>query len=130
MIERRQDPGARRGQTRIKTVFVIDDDADVRESLRDALGDAGYTVLMASNGKEAFSLLPTLKQPCAIILDLTMPVMNGIEFHKALRAATAWDDIPVLISTSDPAAAPKGVEVMKKPVTLANLLTRVAALFS
>ena len=114
---------------KMKTVFIVDDDADVRESLADALGAAGYTVLLASNGKEAFGLLPTLQRPCAILLDLTMPVMNGIEFHKALRAAPAWDDIPVLISTSDPASAPKGVPVMKKPVSLASLLTRVAALF-
>ncbi len=114
---------------KVKTVFIVDDDADVRESLSDALGDAGYTVLLASNGKEAFDLLPTLKQPCAMILDMNMPVMNGVEFHKAMRAAPAWDHIPILVSTADPASAPKGVSVMKKPVTLANLLTRVAALF-
>jgi CheY-like chemotaxis protein len=111
------------------TILVVDDDADIRESLRDALGDEGYAVRLASNGREALELLTTLKSPRGIILDLTMPVMSGTEFYQAMRAVPALANIPVLISTSDPSHAPTGVPVMKKPVSLKRLLATVAALF-
>jgi CheY-like chemotaxis protein len=112
-----------------KTVLVVDDEADIRESLRDALGDEGYSVMLASNGKEALALLPKVPRPCAIILDLIMPVMSGMEFYEAMRAVPQPADIPVLISTSDPSRAPNRVPVMRKPINLDRLLMTVAALF-
>jgi CheY-like chemotaxis protein len=111
------------------TILVIDDDVDIRESLRDALGDEGYAVLLASNGKKALELLLKLSKPRGIILDLAMPVMGGAEFYRAMRAVPRWADIPVVISTSDPADAPGGLPVMKKPVNLDRLLAMVAAHF-
>jgi CheY-like chemotaxis protein len=112
----------------MNTVLVVDDEADIRESLRDALADEGYAVRLASNGKEALALLSTLRRPGGIILDLTMPVMNGLEFYGAMRAVPAWADIPVVISTSDPSRAPSGVPVMRKPANLEQLLATVGAL--
>jgi CheY-like chemotaxis protein len=112
-----------------KTVLVVDDEADIRDSLRDALGDEGYTVFTAANGKEALALLPSLKRPCAIILDIIMPVMNGTDFYQAMRDAPESADIPVVVSTSDPSRAPHRLQVLKKPVNLERLLSVVAALF-
>jgi CheY-like chemotaxis protein len=112
-----------------RTVLVVDDEADIRESLRDALGDEGYSVMLASNGKEALALLPKVPRPCAIILDLIMPIMSGMEFYEAMRAVPQLADIPVLISTSDPSRAPTRVPVMRKPINLDRLLMSVAALF-
>lgn len=112
-----------------RTVLVVDDEADIRDSLEDALGDEGYAVLGASNGQEALRLLPSLKRPCAIILDIIMPVMGGAEFYRALRANPEMADIPVLVSTSDPSRAPQCVPIMKKPIDLERLLSVVAALF-
>jgi two-component system, chemotaxis family, chemotaxis protein CheY len=112
-----------------RTLLIVDDDADVRESLGDALADEGYRVVLASNGREALGLLPTLKRPCGIILDLTMPVMSGTEFYQAMRAAPIWADIPVVILTSDPSRVPSGLPMMKKSVGLAEMLATVAALF-
>ena len=113
----------------IKTVLVVDDEADIRDSLKDALADEGYSVLSASNGQEAMRLLPSLKRPCAIILDIIMPVMSGTEFYHHLRSHPELADIPVLISTSDPSRAPQSVPVMRKPINLDRLLSVVAALF-
>ena len=107
----------------------MDDEADIRDSLKDALGDEGYSVLAAANGQEAMRLLPSLKRPCAIILDIIMPVMSGIELYHHLRSNPELADIPVLISTSDPSRAPRSVPVMRKPVNLERLLAVVAALF-
>ena len=112
-----------------RTVLVVDDEADIRESLRDALSDEGYAVFVAGNGKEALELLPGLTRPCAVILDVIMPVMSGTEFYEAMRANPSLADIPVLMSTSDPSRAPSRVPVMRKPINLDRLLTALAGLF-
>jgi CheY-like chemotaxis protein len=109
-------------------VLVVDDDVDFRESLRDVLRDEGYAVTMAANGQEALDLLPGLKRPCGIILDLEMPVMNGNQFYRAMSAFPALADIPVMILTCDPSFAPGGLPKLKK-TSLDRLLTTVAALF-
>jgi two-component system, sensor histidine kinase and response regulator len=112
-----------------RTVLVVDDDEDIRESLRDALIDEGYSVAVASNGREALGLLADLPRPCVVIIDIIMPVMSGAELYAAMLASPALATIPVLISTSDPSRAPVGVPIMKKPVNLDRLLTTIAALF-
>lgn len=113
-----------------RTVLVVDDELDIRESLRDALKDEGYDVHLASNGREALDLLPRLPRPCAVILDIIMPIMNGAEAYRAIRSTPALADIPILISTSDPSRAPAEAVVMKKPINLDRLLSQVSGLFS
>lgn len=115
----------RRGQN---TILVVDDDADLRESLGDVLRHEGYAVALACNGKEALDLLPGLKRPCGIVLDMAMPVMNGVEFYQAMSAAPALADIPVVVLTCDPSLAPSGVPRMKK-TNLERMLSMIAALF-
>jgi CheY-like chemotaxis protein len=112
-----------------KTVLVVDDEPDIRDSLRDALGDEGYTVMVASNGHEALELLPRLPRPCVVILDIIMPIMSGTELYGAMQSDPHLADIPVVVSTSDPSRAPSGVLIMKKPINLDRLLTTVAAMF-
>lgn len=110
------------------TVLVVDDDADLREALRDVLRDEGYAVVLASNGKEALGMLPSLKRPCGIVLDIAMPVMNGAEFYDAMSGLPAFADIPVVVLTSDLSRAPSGLPKMIK-VSIERLLAMVAALF-
>src|SRR2546429_6077682 len=112
-----------------KTLLVVDDEPDIRDSLRDALEDEGYRVAVARNGKEALETLPTLAQPVAVILDIIMPVMSGAEFYAAIQADPRYARTPVLISTSDASRAPSGVLLMKKPIDLDRLLDTVAKLF-
>ena len=111
------------------TVLVVDDEADIRECLRDALEDEGYCVELAANGQEGLRALRRLQRPCAVILDIIMPVMSGNEFYAAMQADPALSDIPLVVSTSDPSRAPSGVLIMKKPVNLNRLLDTVAKLF-
>ena len=61
-------------------ILVVDDDAEIRESLSDLLSDEGHRVRAAANGKEALELLRQTPAPCMILLDLMMPVMNGWQF--------------------------------------------------
>ena len=120
--------GAQRGESNLNTVLVVDDDADLRESLGDVLRHEGYAVALASNGKEALALLPTLNRPCGIVLDMAMPVMNGTEFYGALRAEPTLADIPVVVLACDPSVGPIGLPKMKK-TNLERLLSMIAGLF-
>jgi two-component system, sensor histidine kinase and response regulator len=115
--------------TPARTVLVVDDEPDLRETLGEVLQDEGYTVELASNGQEALNLLPALARPCAVLLDIHMPVMSGTELYAAMQADPRLIDIPVVVSTSDPARAPSGVLIMRKPVNVRRLLSALAALF-
>jgi CheY-like chemotaxis protein len=112
-----------------RTVLIVDDEPELRDTLRDVLQDEGYAVAVASNGKEALAALPSLRRPCAIILDIIMPVLSGRDFYQAMRADPRFADIPVLISTSDPSRAPAGVPVMRKPINLGRLVATVDSFF-
>lgn len=103
-------------------VLVVDDDKDIRMSLVYLLELEGYTTLSAANGQEALDLLHRLEAPCIILLDLLMPVMDGIQFleHKQLEAGL--HEIPVvIISAATTVQPPAGVPFLQKPVPLDRL---------
>jgi CheY-like chemotaxis protein len=110
--------------------LLIDDDLDIREAVESALDLAGYTVRTAANGAEGLALLGTIAPPCVILLDLRMPVMNGVQFRAAQLADPALRSIPVVVLSADqmdPAEAIRlGVPWLKKPVSLQVLLDTVA----
>jgi two-component system, sensor histidine kinase and response regulator len=112
-----------------KTVLVIDDEADIRDSLRDVLEDEGYRVRLAANGEEALAQLRTIQRPCAVILDIIMPMMSGNEVYAAMKADPTLADLPLVISTSDPSRAPHGPLIMKKPIDLMRLLSTLERFF-
>ncbi len=80
-------------------VLVVDDDADARERLRTVLEREGWTVAEAENGQAALELVARA-MPALILLDLTMPVMDGFTFLHALRNLPGGRDIPVLVLTA------------------------------
>jgi CheY-like chemotaxis protein len=112
-----------------KTVLIVEDEPDIRDSLREVLEDEGYAVAVASNGKEGLAQLSLLPKPCAVVLDIIMPVMSGNELYNAMQADPELAKIPVLVSTSDPTRAPSGVLIMKKPIDVDRFLDAVAKLF-
>jgi CheY-like chemotaxis protein len=124
------DPSGRHAMSASQpTILVVDDEVDTRAALSEALVDAGYQVVLAANGRDGLQLLPSLRRPLGVILDLTMPTMSGLELYRIMKATPMLADIPVVISTSDPARAPRGVPLMRKPVSLERLLAAVARLF-
>lgn len=112
------------------TVVVVEDEDDLRECLREVLEDAGYAVRTAADGREGLSRIAEAPRPCVVVLDLVMPVMSGNELWATMQADPALADVPVLVSTSDPARAPRGVRVLRKPYDVARILDAVAALSS
>jgi CheY-like chemotaxis protein len=67
------------------TLMVVDDQALFRRSLEDRLRGDGFRVVSAENGLEALEMLEETASPCLVLLDLMMPVMNGVEFLHALE---------------------------------------------
>lgn len=81
-------------------ILVVDDDPDLRRSLAEVLEDEGFEVSCARNGEEALRALEG-SPPSAILLDLTMPVMDGWTFRALQRSDARLAHIPtVVISAS------------------------------
>jgi two-component system, OmpR family, KDP operon response regulator KdpE len=83
-------------------VLVIDDEPTVRRVLSGLLVKAGYTVIVAADGREGLEMVTAGAAPDLIVLDLMMPRMNGFEVLKALRANKDWAQIPVIVLTATP----------------------------
>ncbi len=110
-------------------VLIIEDDHDLRVSVRNLLEDEGYEVLTAANGKSGLELLQaTTPKPCLIILDLMLPIMDGWHFASEVRKRPELASIPLLIMSAfrQPAPPPNTVGFLPKPVQLDVLLRYVA----
>jgi two-component system, OmpR family, response regulator MprA len=113
-------------------LLVVDDNRDVRDSLRRALGYAGYAVATAADGAEALATVAHAPVDL-IILDVLMPMLNGLDTCRALRGR--GDATPVLVLTARDAIDDRvaGLEAgaddyLVKPFALRELLARVNAL--
>jgi len=83
-----------------KTVLAVDDSKIMRDLLSFSLKQAGYNVLQAENGEEATRMLDTHEADC-IVTDINMPVMDGIELVKTLRATGTHKEVPILLLATD-----------------------------
>ncbi|MCA1927983.1 MAG: response regulator [Calditerrivibrio sp.] len=83
----------------MKTILVVDDDANIRLLLRDDLWEKGYNVITAVDGDEAVVSFAE-EHVDLVILDIRMPKLNGIEVLKIIRGAKS--DVPVIIYTANP----------------------------
>lgn len=95
-------------------LLVVDDDDDFRSLLVKVLKDEGFTVQTASNGQAAMSKIETSK-PSLVLLDLSMPVMDGFEVLKRLKQSEQWHSIPVIILT--------GIDLTEQQIAEINNLT-------
>jgi CheY-like chemotaxis protein len=110
----------------LHTVLIVEDEDELRESMRDALEFNGYAVVAAQEGQEALDELVRIEHVCVVLLDLLMPGMNGWEFYDKLRARPEYHDVPVVIHTSAPSRAPVGVtRILSKPLEITRLLSVV-----
>ena len=83
-----------------KKILLVDDSTSVRQVVGIALRRAGYETVEASNGKEALAMLDAGKLNL-VISDVNMPVMNGIEFVKALKQHPTSKFTPVVMLTTE-----------------------------
>jgi len=80
-------------------VLVVEDDAEVRQQVRLVLEQDGWIVTEAENGHEGLSRVAAAR-PQVVLLDLTMPVMDGFTFLEKLRAMPGCADLPVVVLTA------------------------------
>jgi CheY-like chemotaxis protein len=98
-------------------VLVVDDVADIRETLREVVELGGCDVVTAENGKQALAILRE-RLPCLAIIDLRMPIMSGVELIEAMAGDALLKAVPILVSTSAPERAPNGYPLLAKPVDI------------
>ncbi len=112
-------------------VLVVDDDPDLLEAICDILGTESYRVARARNGLEALERVDA-ERPDVILLDLMMPVMDGVTFAQALRQRPAASDVPILVISADGnpqrAASVNARGYLAKPFDIDALLAHVAAI--
>jgi two-component system response regulator MprA len=113
-------------------ILVVDDDRAVRESLRRSLQFNGYDVDVAADGAEALARVPSTS-PDALVIDVMMPRLDGLEATRALRAA--GNDVPILVLTARDSVTDRvaGLDAgaddyLTKPFALEELLARLRAL--
>lgn len=109
-------------------ILIIEDDHDIRVAYRSALEDHGLEIYSACNGRDGLSLLSKIT-PKLIILDISMPIMNGFEFLKAKEQHPAFKDIPVLIVTChfEKQEALKKHACLFKPIEIDTFTTVVSS---
>jgi CheY-like chemotaxis protein len=106
-------------------VLIVEDDPNIQDAVAGVLESEGYTVLRATNGKEALALLEN-GAPCVVLLDLMMPVMDGWEFMDSVRKTKRFDDMPVVVvSAYSERPAPGVRRSLKKPLDVEQLLGAV-----
>ena len=111
-----------------RRVLLVEDDSAIREALDEVLGDQGYEVVCAADGRRGLALAAEEPEPCPILLDWRMPVLDGPEFLARLRELPRGKEFPVILSTADPSATVAAVGdqvagVLNKPFDLDSLLT-------
>jgi CheY-like chemotaxis protein len=120
------------GRSAAKSVLIVDDDDDIRETITVVLEDEGYSVASAANGEEALQYLraDATELPQLILLDLMMPVMDGIEFRAEQQKDPALATIPVVVITASGNAKERAktmrvTAMIQKPIALDTLLATI-----
>jgi two-component system, chemotaxis family, chemotaxis protein CheY len=112
----------------MRSVLVVDDDADIRELLATVLEGHGYDVRTATNGQDALEKLRS-KVPRVLVLDLVMPVMDGWQLRRAMLEDQDLARIPVVVITGAVDVVPDGdlraTVLLTKPLRLPQLIDAV-----
>ena len=113
-------------------VLVVDDEENIRNLLSAFLAKEGYEVIVAANGEEALELVATAN-PQVVLLDVTMPGVDGIEVCERLKTDEKTRLIPVIVATAYQDSASAALEVgaddfVSKPVQLLELSVRIRSI--
>jgi CheY-like chemotaxis protein len=114
-----------------RCILIVEDDADIRESLAEAMSDGGIEVVVAADGVDALERLHRGARPAVILLDLRLPRLGGQEFLAELRADSRFEHVPVITMTAGTSRA-EGDEIvarLRKPFDLHDLRQIVESLF-
>ena len=111
---------------RVLTVLIVEDDSELRPLLADGFRRCGTDVLEAGDGQKALDLLRAGLRPDVIVLDVIMPIMDGLTFLAHKRRSRELSGIPVVIVSATAEGPIDGVHrVLRKPFELDDLLGTV-----
>jgi len=82
-----------------KRILVVEDQQDNRQILRDLLVSADYEMTEAENGEEALAAVAK-QRPDLILMDIQLPIMDGYEATRRIKANPEWKAIPIIVVTS------------------------------
>lgn len=107
------------------SVLLVEDEPDVRQSLREVITEEGYRVSDVADGRQALEYLRTHEPPAVVLLDLMMPVMDGYEVLRAMKQDGALARIPVVVISAAAQATLEDVVTtggaslcLRKPISL------------
>ena len=107
------------------TILVVEDNDDVREMMSVTLELEGHEVVTAANGRQALDQLHRGAEPCMILLDLMMPVMNGWQFQEEVSKDPRLAEIPLVVVSAMPGEGGEplpAAAVLAKPIDIDKLL--------
>jgi CheY-like chemotaxis protein len=107
-------------------VLIVEDDRGIRNMIAEALDDEGYSVRVATHGRDGLSALEEIR-PRLILLDIMMPVMDGTAFYHSLRRDPRHTGIPIVVMSAAHnlqlfQGAAQVVAMLPKPFVLTRLL--------
>jgi signal transduction histidine kinase len=109
------------------SVLLVDDDVDTRQVLAEGLRSAGHSVREANHGQQALELMAAAWRPHLIVLDLAMPVMDGLAFLKQKRQMREIIEIPVVVLGGTAETPIEGAQcVLRKPIDLGDLISVIS----
>ena len=106
-------------------ILVVEDNAEIRNTIVALLNHEGFKVSFAENGAEALQRVLD-GRPDVVVLDLMMPVMSGWEFMERLTTALGVTAPPVVVLSAIPDPAVKNAAyVFEKPINMRRLITKL-----
>jgi CheY-like chemotaxis protein len=112
-------------------IVLVEDNEDNRDMLSRRLTRKGYEVLIAVNGEEAVSLVEK-EQPAVVLMDISLPVMDGFEATRRLKSLDSTKSIPIIALTAHAMSGDREKAIEAgcddydvKPVELTRLLTKI-----
>lgn len=112
-----------------KQILIVEDDTSIREMLLEAFEAKGYDVLVADNGMSALNSL-ILITPDIILMDVQMPVMDGLRFRQEQAKHPEWSKIPLLAMSAQSEFKNTFDHFIAKPIELDALFNEVSNLSS
>ena len=119
-----------------KKILIVDDEQIILKLMKSRLTASGYEIETAANGLEAIRQAQKW-QPDLILLDVIMPVMDGYEACKELKAGSATKDIPIIVVTAAPhrgigqkCIEAGALDLVTKPFNSADLLAIIKKVFN
>ncbi len=83
------------------TVLVVEDEQDTAELLKHLLEREGFSVLHAGDGRQARTLIDTIRPPSLVLLDMVLPYVSGFELLRVIRRHPDWQGVPVIMLSAD-----------------------------